>query len=257
MCHNSNCAGPADPSHDDTIAALRESLALTYDGRPMLDGVEIDLFWHGASGRCLFAHDASTADTAPEAMTAAQAIASYLAIPGPRSFDGGPFLLRMELKGFVGALSDEHTDQQAVAHANCALDVFETWNAAAVSAKQPIIVIFDSSAPRLLRAVTDRSRWPGKHPNPGTTVWLSADFVDSTPSGLALQKLEDFPKVDDVVFHSGWVTSGHYEAFKSMDVNLTMWMFSATVETFDAMRRLEPDVALTSEAPLVRRWLEY
>ena len=40
-------------------------------------------------------------------------------------------------------------------------------------------------------------------------------------------------------------------------VAIGMWMFSATSETFDAITRLEPDVALTSEAPLLRRWLEY
>ena len=72
----------------------------------------------------------------PEITSAAQEIASYLSKPGPRAFDDGPFLLRMELKGFVGSLSDQHTDQQAQHHAECALDVFDTWNAAALSANR-------------------------------------------------------------------------------------------------------------------------
>jgi hypothetical protein len=34
-------------------------------------------------------------------------------------------------------------------------------------------------------------------------------------------------------------------------------MFSANVRTFDAIEQLEPDTVLTSEAPLMRRWLAY
>ena len=38
---------------------------------------------------------------------------------------------------------------------------------------------------------------------------------------------------------------------------MTLWMFSATVEAFDAVGRFEPSAVLTSEAGLFRRWLEY
>src|SRR6185503_249721 len=57
ICHNANCVEPTDPANDDTIPALRESLALTIDGLPAIDGTEIDSFWRGSDGMCLFAHD--------------------------------------------------------------------------------------------------------------------------------------------------------------------------------------------------------
>lgn len=57
ICHNANCAEPADPERDDTLDALRESLALERDGLPVFDGVELDTFWRGADDSCLYAHD--------------------------------------------------------------------------------------------------------------------------------------------------------------------------------------------------------
>jgi hypothetical protein len=257
MCHNANCKGPPDPERDDRLESLNESLALTYAGRPLLDGVEIDVFWHGAAGRCLFAHDLASAPSSVDARAAAQAIADYLRLAGARSYNGRIFAIRMELKGFVGGLSDEHSDEQASLHAECALDLFELYQDAAVDSNNQIVVIFDSSAPKVLRALVERPRWPGRTASGLVQVRLSADFVDSTPSGLAGQRLEEFPAVDDVVFHAGWINDAHYQAFRSLDLDLTLWMFSATVETFDAVERFEPSAVLTSEAPLFRRWLEY
>ena len=34
ICHNANCVEPTNPALDDTIPALRESLALTMNGLP-------------------------------------------------------------------------------------------------------------------------------------------------------------------------------------------------------------------------------
>jgi hypothetical protein len=257
MCHNANCAGPPDPERDDRLESLSESLALTYEGRPLLDGVEIDVFWHGAAGRCLFAHDLDSAPSAVDARVAAEAIADYVRQPGPRSYNGQLFAIRMELKGFVGALGDEHSDEQAALHAECALDLFALYERAAIDSNHAIVVIFDSSAPKLLNALVQRPRWPGRTASGPVAVRLSADFVDSTPSGLAFQRLGEFPDVDDVVFHAGWINDAHYQAFRSLDLQMTLWMFSATVETFDAVERFEPAAVLTSEAPLFRRWLEY
>jgi hypothetical protein len=257
MCHNANCVGPPDPARDDRIESLSESLALTYEGRPLLDGVEIDVFWHGSAGRCLFAHDLESAPSSVDARAAAEAIAEYVRRPGPRSFNGQVFAIRMELKGFVGSLGDEHSDEQARLHAECALDLFELYRQAALDSNHAIVVIFDSSAPKVLETLVQRPRWPGRTAGGLVQVRLSADFVDSTPSGLAFQRLEEFPDVDDVVFHGGWINDAHYQAFRSLDLEMTLWMFSATVETFDAVERFEPKAVLTSEAPLFRRWLEY
>ena len=256
ICHNANCAGPPDPSRDDTLDALRASLALRQDGRPLLDGVEVDVFWHAAASRCLLAHDLERGD-APDAMEAAQIIAEYLGSSGDIAWNGDRFTIRMELKGFVGAsYRDEHTSADAHEHATCALDLLDVFDRAAERESRRLIVIFDSSSPRVLRALTAHERWPSSRRGQRVEVRLSADFVDSTPSGLALQKLSSFPRVDDVVFHAGWIDDAHYQAFRSLDLELTLWMFSATGETFSAVERLEPDAVLTSEAPLMRRWIE-
>jgi hypothetical protein len=239
------------------MAALHESLELTYKGRPMLDGVEIDIFWYGNEARCLFAHDLDGPRPFTSARTAAEEIARFLERPGEISWYGGPFIIRMELKGRVGALGETHDKQQAVLHAECALDLYEIFVDAAMRADRQIQVVFDSYTPRVLRAVLNSPRWPGKEPFENISVRLSADFPDSTPTGATLQWVSDFPEVDDVVFHSCWMTDGAYQAFRSMGLDLTLWMFSATVETFAAIERYEVESVLTSEAELMRRWLEY
>src|SRR5512139_622305 len=76
ICHNGNCASP-DVSRDDTLSALDESLALTFDGIPAVDGVEWDTFWFGAENRCLFAHDLD-GDTMVPASAAAEVVAAHL-----------------------------------------------------------------------------------------------------------------------------------------------------------------------------------
>jgi len=42
----------------------------------------------------------------------------------------------------------------------------------------------------------------------------------------------------------------------SSNVELLFWMFSATTETFAAIEQYEPEMVVTSEARLMRRWLE-
>jgi hypothetical protein len=257
ICHNANCICPPDPDRDDTLSALHESLELEYKGRPMLDGMEIDIFWHGQQERCLFAHDLDAPRPYTVARTAAEEIARFFERPGEISFSGGAYVVRMELKGHVGSVFDRHTLEQARLHAECALDLYEILYTAALRADRRIVVIFDSFAPRVLNAILGSPRWPGKQPHENITLRLSADFLDSTPSGLALQYLSEFPEVDDVAFHASWITDGTYQAFRSLNVELTIWMFSATVETFAAIEKFEPEAVLTSEAELMRRWLEY
>ncbi len=261
MCHNANCAGPPDPHNDDTIESLRESLRLTHRGRPVLDGVELDIFWHGeghgGAGRCTFSHDIDTAARAADAEAAAEEIAAFLEQPGEVSHNGQRFYIRLELKGSVGSYGDEHSPEQRQQHADCALDLLDIFADVAQRTGRALQIIFDSSEPTLLRTLVSRPRWPLRRDDPLLELRLSADFIDSTPSGLALQRLSDFPPVDDVVFHTDWIRDGHYQAFRSLELSMTLWMFSANVETFDAIERLEPNAVLTSEAPLLRRWLEY
>src|SRR5688572_2548703 len=104
ICHNSNCASP-DTTRDDTLDAMAESFALSFDGKPVLDGMEIDTFWDGAAGECIFAHDLDH-DTATPALAAAQAIADHLATSPMPSHNGERFYAFIELKGYVGASFD-------------------------------------------------------------------------------------------------------------------------------------------------------
>src|SRR5688572_14952421 len=90
ICHNANCHGPTDPAHDDTISALEASLALAYDGRPAIDGIEVDSFWVGAESICVFAHDLDEPRTTPM-IEAANLIAGHFAKPGPIGHAGDPF----------------------------------------------------------------------------------------------------------------------------------------------------------------------
>src|SRR5687767_8639109 len=79
ICHNSNCAEPADAVNDDTLEALRESLAVTVNGKPAIDGVEVDLFWRASDDTCIFAHDIEfNTDKTQLASEAADVVAFHL-----------------------------------------------------------------------------------------------------------------------------------------------------------------------------------
>src|SRR5712671_5400467 len=82
ICHNGNCAEPADPARDDTIGAFQESLALELDGKPVIDGIEIDSFWRGSDDTCIFAHDLDNSENVP-AIEPANELATYFARTGP------------------------------------------------------------------------------------------------------------------------------------------------------------------------------
>ena len=59
-----------------------------------------------------------------------------------------------------------------------------------------------------------------------------------------------------VEMHPQWIHDAQYEALLTLDVEVLFWMFSATVETFDAIEQYEPEMVVTSEARLMRRWLD-
>ncbi|HEU5075566.1 MAG TPA: hypothetical protein VFU02_15345, partial [Polyangiaceae bacterium] len=102
VCHNANCTNPVDPSRDDTVAALSASLALEDDGRPVLDGVEIDLLWSAGTNACLFAHDHAQARP-DSAARVAELLAAHLEAPDARPSHGSPFYLKLDLKSAVDA----------------------------------------------------------------------------------------------------------------------------------------------------------
>ena len=259
ICHNSNCVEPPDPSRDDSIESLRESLALEIDGRPVLDGVEIDLFWFGAQDRCIFAHDlADPASSVPAAEVATE-LANYIAGPEPLSWNGERFTVFIELKAHVGpSKSDAHSPQQRIDHASCAISVLQTLDEAAFTNDRDVEVIFISFDPRLFTALVSHIDWPINtlrvERRLGATIGIPAPLDSQTHS------LDEFPPaldIDLVEVHPDWLTEGQYEAYVHADYDLAFWMFSATAEIFDSIERYEPSTVVTNEARLMRRWLEY
>src|ERR1043165_8296111 len=100
ICHNSNCSG-ADPQKDDSLEALDKSLALQVNGKPAFDGIEVDLFWRGSDGQCIFAHDIEfNAQRTELAFEAADKIAAYVATAPELTYGGGDFQMFVELKDY-------------------------------------------------------------------------------------------------------------------------------------------------------------
>src|SRR5437868_1058413 len=154
ICHNANCGEPTDPARDDTLPAFRESLALEDNGRPVIDGIELDSFWRGADGVCLYAHDVSDFAENTPAIAPAQELANHFAQPGPIGFSDQPFLVLLELKAFVSAdTKDRHTPAQRTAHAQCAWDIYRIISDAAEANHRDVVIEFQSFAPELLAAV--------------------------------------------------------------------------------------------------------
>lgn len=253
ICHNANCAEPVDPENDDTLAALEESLALTYEGRPAIDGVEIDSFWRGEDDTCLFAHDLVNAPMTA-AIEPANAIAAHLATPGPLTFSGEPFRVMIELKSVTSNdTTSRHTAVQRDLHARCAWDMYAAISNAAVAHDREVSVTFSAFAPELLRALIANA--PVAAPTPyryGVVLGVPAPLDDQT------RELGDYAGIPIglVEVHNQWLTDGQFEAIEGMGAELAFWMFSATVETFAAIDQYEPAVVVASEAQLVRRWLE-
>jgi hypothetical protein len=254
ICHNGNCVEPADPAADDTIPALQESLALTYRGRPAIDGVEIDSFWNGATATCLFAHDLEGAPTTP-ATEPAMVLAAHFAVPGPLTYGDGPFLVLHELKAHVSAdKADRHTPEEAALHAACGWQVYTIIADAAVATGRTVEFEFSSFAPDLLRAVIAQTP-------PTTPIAVRYGAVLGVPAPLdnQTQELGDYAGIPlhTIEIHAQWINDAQHEAVRSYGAELALWMFTATVETFATIEQYEPALVVTNEARLFRRWLDW
>jgi hypothetical protein len=257
LCHNANCAEPSSPASDDTLAALERSLALRWQDRPVFDGIEVDLTWNGSAnggaGRCDFAH--GIADTAPASSDAAQLIADYLTAQPVPSWNGEWFSLQLELKRRVDASGSFHTATQAVDHVACALDFIDRIEAAALG-RTSLEIIIDSGGADLLAATVAHPRWQARLSGARTRYRLAMDFLEPTPISFAGQSLDDFPPVTDVVFHPDWITDGQWQAIRSMDLDVTLWMYIGTDVTLGGIERFEPRAVVTSDILFLRRWEE-
>ncbi len=254
VCHNSNCAEPTDPANDDSLAALAESLALEVDGKPAIDGIEIDLFWRGSDDTCIFAHDIEqNADRTELASDAAAMLATHIATAPALTYAGGRFQVFVELKDYVDAgTSRHHTPEQRHRHAACAWDVYATIAQAAQGRGIAIDFYFGSFGPEMLTEVIRQT--PAALPFPPRYETYSGV---PRPLDSETRPLGDYAGIPItlVEMHSQWITDDAYEALLAAHIDVGFFMFSATVEHFAAIEQYEPSIVNTSEALLLRRWL--
>lgn len=253
LCHNANCLGP-DVTRDDTVTALEESLALRYDGVPVLDGVELDTFWYGAESRCLFAHDLEH-DTSTPASAAGDAIASYLQANPRASWNGDRFHVFIELKPHVGpSYSDAHTPAQLVDHARCALDLADQILTGARAHGHPLTFGFVSAVPAHLHVLAEQPRWSALQAEPAVELMLVGDIF--APYSSVVPELADYDDIHAVEYHPDFMTLPQRETYRSLDIELVQWSLVTTTEALAAIDRWEPRFAITNEALLLRRWAE-
>lgn len=254
ICHNANCGEPTDPARDDTLPAFRESLALEDYGRPVIDGIELDSFWRGSDDVCLYAHDVSDFAENTPATAPALELANFFARSGPISFSDEPFLVLLELKAFVSASTkDHHTPAQRVAHARCAWAIYQIISDAALANHRDVVIEFQSFAPELLAAVIAGK--PASTPTPytfGAIQGVPGPLDDQT---RPLRDYSGLP-IRDVQVHPLWFFDSQHEAVLSSGAQLSFFWFSTTTEVFAAIRKYHPFAVDTSEARLMRRWLE-
>ncbi len=253
ICHNGNCSEPTDPARDDTIEALNESLALEFNGAPLIDGIELDSFWRGEDSTCLYAHDLDAEQQTPATAPAVE-LAAHFAKPGPLTFAPGPFHISLELKPHVAvSKTSRHTAEQRYLHALCTWDIYRIISDGAVANGRDVEIVFSSFEPKLLSEIIATA--PASTPTP---YRFGAIFGIPAPLDAQTQPLGAYAGVpiDFVELHAQWVHDAQVEGVRSTGAEIILWMFSATVETFDAIELLEPAMVGTSEARLMRRWLE-
>jgi hypothetical protein len=253
LCHNGNCSTP-DVDRDDTLPALAESLALTYEGAPVLDGVELDTFWYGDTNECLFTHDLEHAAPTP-ILEAADLVSQYLASHERASWRGEPYYVLLDFKPTVGPHdSDRHTDAQLVSHAECVLDVIDRIMEGARAGGHRGAFAVTSELPRALQMMTERPRWATLSAASDVELMLVADIF--TPYSAVAGDLHEFGHLDAVEYHPDFMTEPLRETYRSKNIDLVQWSFSATSESFDAIEHWEPRFAITNEGRLLRRWTE-
>lgn len=247
MCHNSNCAGPVDPSRDDRLEALAESLALRHEGRAVIDGIEIDSVWLRAEERCIYVHDLYSGGPRPDYLVAARTLADYLRREPAPSWNGQRFYTKMELKSFVGEADGEevHSPEEARRHAACVLEATSLLTDAAEAVGTNVVVIYESEDTALLEAIASHPAFPGRQPTPRTELWFAAHYALPRPPGM------DF---EVVAINQNELRDGDYNEYRQDGTQLMLWMFDATSETLGMIDFFRPEFANTNEALLVRRW---
>ena len=265
ICHNANCVEPTAPEEDSTMETLVASLELFDEerGRPFVDGMEIDTFWWGEEGQCLFAHDldhperAVAADHAVDHINAVLSERAEADIPLTRSADR--YTILIELKGHVAPSKEAaHTAEQLADHAACGIDMAQSLIASADDHQYQVEVVFMSFAPALLQGLFDDPRYSDlqaqEHP-------VALTILQGIPRPLDIQTipLDEFPDdigIDRVSVHPHWTRDPAYEVFRSRELELGYWMFNIVPETLKAIKVHRPHSITTSQAPTLAGWLD-
>jgi hypothetical protein len=174
------------------------------------------------------------------------------------AWNGERFHVFIELKRYVTRSRATHTSAERDSHADCALELLGPLRRAAASGRHPLTVTFESSSPELLRALEARPAWPGRVLDGMIELRLGVDLgAPFNPENPSWAEITAGPKVDVVEVHASWLTEGARETLRSLGVDVGLWMDSATSETFQVIERIEPRYVVTSEAPLMRRWIDW
>jgi hypothetical protein len=245
ICHNANCAGPTDPFRDDTVGALAESLALRQDGRPTIDGVEVDFIWYAAQNRCLFGHDLNHDAGGPDALVPAEMIAAHLRDSPLASWNGDAFYIKMELKSEVGANGEAQTPEMAERLADCALDAADVIATAARDSNHRVVFLFEVDAEND-QILMSRPRWPGTCAGDAAEYRLTASYRARLPHGC---------RADVLGIEVEQVKDGFFTDFRDAGVQVLLNMYDVNVQTIHTIDDLMPEFVGTDEAPFIRRWL--
>lgn len=248
ICHNGNCDGTG-AFEDDTLDALRASLALADGERPLFDGIELDtfLFFNARTKQstCLFAHDDLDPEGAARPIEAAQLVAEHLQKPLV-SWNGERFYLKIELKPTVTGTENFHTASQAIMHAQC---VLEMAHAATQRSPVPVTVIFDSTTECLHTEIEERrmlDEWLPLTTNPNVELLHSGPIV-ATRACIPVE-------LDVRTFHVRAWRDTEIESIRPAMV----WLDrnSENTETVKIIRHIRPEYVTTSAVPYVRGWVE-
>jgi hypothetical protein len=241
ICHNANCADPHDLTLDDTLEGVAASLALTVDGRPAFDGMEMDVFWD--RGRCLLAHDANDLVDHVDVREGAMMIADFLRSHADVAYNGERFTMQLELK-------PQLDEPDLASHVECALEVFRIVQDGARASGHELDLAIDSYDPALLRAFRE-------HPAVDFEVRLGLDLGGPPPfSPSNLVGVADL----DLAFaelHPTWTSEAIMQWVSSNELGLVLWTYDLTGQTLQAIRDRRPQYIVTGQARLMREWLAY
>ncbi|HUQ05389.1 MAG TPA: hypothetical protein VM261_22960 [Kofleriaceae bacterium] len=238
ICHNANCTGDTSPANSDTIPGLQAALALTNDGRRLVDGVELDFLWDAPRERCAFAHDAETAPARADASAAVAELRRWAL------FNEGPLIVVIDAKN-TGSADDVPRLAACVADAGAAL-AFPV-----LEGELAFRVYLSSGDPSLLRAIDERLALLGH------TLPLTAGFASPAPLGNAppLSDFADIP-LEGISAHPRWLTDQQVRAFDDAGLDLFLWTHILTTETLDSIDRYEPYAVGTDDVELLRGWID-